>query len=114
MNVLAAILMASASLHITVWPDGVGQQGRRSYTLSCAPVAGTLRDRASACSKLSRFTHPFAGTPKDMACTEIYGGPQEALITGRFRGWSVRAHFSRKDGCEIGRWNRIRFLFAGA
>ena len=113
MNVLAAILMASASLHITVWPEGADQAGKRSYTLSCAPVSGTLPYRASACSKLARFTHPFAATPKNTACTELYGGPQEAFITGRFRGWTVRAHFSRKDGCEIARWNRIRFLLPG-
>jgi hypothetical protein len=44
----------------------------------------------------------------------IYGGPQEALVTGRFRGNLVRAHFSRKDGCELARWNAVRFLFPGA
>jgi hypothetical protein len=114
MNVLAAILMASASLHITVWPNGADQAAKRSYTLSCGPAAGTLPYRASACTKLARLTYPFAPTPKGIACTEIYGGPQEALVTGRFRGRVVRAHFSRKDGCEIARWNRIRFLFPGA
>ena len=48
MNVLAAILMASASLHITVWPEGADQMTKRSYTLNCAPVSGTLPYRASA------------------------------------------------------------------
>ena len=114
MNVLAAILVASTSLHITVWPNGEGHSGRRAWTLTCAPVGGTLPHRASACTKLARLSHPFAPTPTGTACTEIYGGPQEALVTGRFRGNSVRAHFSRKDGCEIGRWNRVRFLFPGA
>ena len=49
-----------------------------------------------------------------MACTQIYGGPQEALVTGRFRGKLVRVRFSRKDGCEIARWNRVLFLFPSA
>ena len=31
-----------------------------------------------------------------------------------FRGKLVRARFSRKDGCEIARWNRVVFLFPGA
>ncbi len=114
MNVLAAILVASTSLHITVWPDGVGQPGKKVYTLNCAPVGGTLPKRAAACTKLVRVERPFAPTPKGMACTMIYGGPQEALVTGRFRGNLVRAHFSRKDGCELARWNRVRFLFPGA
>ena len=57
---------------------------------------------------------PFAPTPRAAACTQIYGGPQEALVTGRFRGRLVHAHFSRKNGCEIARWNRVGFLFPGA
>jgi hypothetical protein len=111
MNVLAAILVASTSLNITVWPNGDGHPGKVVYTLRCAPAGGTLPQRASACGKLLRIERPFAPTPKDVACTQIYGGPQEALVTGRFRGKLVRARFSRKDGCEIGRWNRVRFLF---
>ncbi len=113
MNVLAAILVASTSLNITVWPDGQGQAGKRTYTLRCAPASGTLPRAAEACTKLSRLSHPFAPTPKGMACTEIYGGPQEALVVGRFRGQPIRARFNRKDGCEIGRWNRVRFLLPG-
>jgi hypothetical protein len=115
MNILAAILVvASTSLHITVWPDGMEQPAKKVYTLKCAPVGGTLPKRAAACAKLMRAERPFAPTPKGMACTMIYGGPQEALVTGRFRGNPVRAHFSRKDGCELGRWNRVQFLFPGA
>ena len=74
MIVLAAILVASTSLHITVWPAGQGQPGKHVYTLECAPVAGTLPRRAAACTKLMRVERPFAPTPKCMACTQIYGG----------------------------------------
>jgi subtilisin inhibitor-like len=114
MILLAAILVASTSLNITVWPNGEGQPGRKTYALRCAPLGGTLPHRAEACAKLARLTRPFAPTPKGMACTEIYGGPQEALVRGRLRGYSVSARFSRKNGCEIARWNRVRFLFPGA
>jgi hypothetical protein len=115
MNILAAILaVASTSLHITVWPEGSAQPANKVYTLKCAPVGGTLPKRAAACTKLMHTVRPFAPTPAGMACTMIYGGPQEALVTGRFRGKLVRAHFSRKDGCELGRWNRVGFLFPGA
>ena len=114
MSVLAAILLASTSLHITVWPNGAAHPGGKTYTLRCGPTGGTLPGRAAACPKLVRLTRPFAPTPKGTACTLIYGGPQEALVTGRFRGHLVRARFSRTNGCEIARWNRVRFLFPGA
>ena len=112
MSLLAAVLVAATSLHITVWPDGPGK-GRHTYTLRCAPAAGTLPKRTTACARLAKMTRPFAPTPKDMVCTELYGGPAEALVTGRLRGQSVSARFGRKDGCQIGRWNRVAFLFPG-
>jgi hypothetical protein len=50
--------------------------------------------------------------PAGIACTQIYGGPEEALVVGRFRGRPVWVRFHRKDGCGIARWNRVSFLFA--
>jgi hypothetical protein len=110
-NVFAAILLASTSLHVTVWPNGADHTPKRSYTLRCAPLGGTLPHRAAACRQLARLKAPFAPTPKNTACTEIYGGPEEALVTGRLRGALVSARFNRRDGCEIERWNRVAFLF---
>jgi Subtilisin inhibitor-like len=105
-----AVLVASTSLHITVWPQGADGP-KRAWTLRCAPVGGTLPHRASACKRLSRIEHPFRPVPKDAVCLEIYGGPQTALVAGRLRGTRVRARFDRHDGCEIARWERVRFLF---
>jgi hypothetical protein len=113
-SILAAIVLVSTSLHITVWPNGPSHAPERTYTLTCAPVGGTLPHRALACARLLPLTAPFAPTPSGTPCTQIYGGPQEALVTGRFRGTRVHAHFSRTDGCEIARWNRVRFLFPAA
>jgi hypothetical protein len=112
-NVLAAMLVASTSLHITAWPNGQGHAPKRTYTLTCAPLGGTLPHRRAACRRLNALKAPFAPTPRDMMCTDIYGGPEEALVTGRFREALVRARFSRKDGCEIDRWSRVAFLFPG-
>lgn len=111
MNVLAAILVASTSLHVAVWPNGPGHSPRKAYTLTCAPIGGTLPHAAAACRRLAALKAPFAPTPQNVACSQIYGGPQEALVTGRFRGASVRAAFNRRDGCAIDRWNRVAFLF---
>lgn len=110
MTVLAAILLASTSLHIGV--SNTGDLMAKTYTLRCNPAGGTLPQPAAACRRLGRLRAPFAPTPNGTACTQIYGGPQIALVTGRFRSHSVHANFSRKDGCEIARWNRLAFLFA--
>jgi hypothetical protein len=110
-SVLAAILLASTSLHITVWPHGQGHPGAKTYTLRCGPAGGTLPRPAAACTQLARLARPFAPTPKDSVCTQIYGGPRQALVTGRFRGRVIRARFSRTNGCEIARWEHVRLLF---
>ena len=114
MTVFAAILLASTSLQITIWPNGQDQTPRHRFTLTCAPAGGTLPQRATACRQLGKLTRPFAPVPKNVVCTEIYGGPAEALVAGRLRGYSVRARFSLKNGCEIGRWNRLRFILGSA
>ena len=105
-----AALVASTSLHITVWPNGA-DGAKRMWTLRCAPVGGTLPHRVTACRRLATMTRPFRPVPRDAVCTQIYGGPQTALVTGRLDGRRVRASFNRRDGCEIDRWNRVRFLF---
>jgi hypothetical protein len=111
-SVLAAILLASTSLHISV--SNTGDLMAKTYTLRCNPAGGTLPQPARACRRLAQLQAPFAPTPKGTACTQIYGGPQIAFVRGRFRGRSVRAHFNRRNGCEIHRWNRVAFLFPAA
>jgi len=101
----------TADLRIALWPQG--QQGPRLvWTLRCVPAGGTLPNAVAACAKLSRFsTNPFAPVPQDSACTLIYSGPQEALVTGTFRGRRVWARFNRSDGCQTVRWKRLEYLF---
>ena len=47
------------------------------------------------------------GLPSDQACTEIYGGPDEAFISGEINGQSIDATISRSNGCEIDRWEKL-------
>jgi hypothetical protein len=108
----AAAAAPRTSLTITVWPDGRKQESK-TWTLRCAPVAGTLPRAARACTSLAAARRPFAPVPPDTACTEIYGGPAEALVTGSHRGRRVWARFGRTDGCQIDRWRRHAFLFGG-
>jgi hypothetical protein len=80
------------------------------WTLRC-PAGGTLPRPPRACKRLDAIDHPFAPVPNGLACTQIYGDPQVAEVRGTFHGRPVNARFTRADGCEINRWNRVRFLF---
>jgi hypothetical protein len=55
---------------------------------------------------------PVLAPSTPTVCTQIYGGPQEAVVRGTFRGRRVSIRFTRRNGCEIARWNRVAFLFA--
>ena len=43
--------------------------------------------------------------PADRICTQIYGGPDRALVKGRLRGAAVSRRFGRADGCQIADWD---------
>ena len=107
---MTALAVLATALQITVWPQGLDGPAR-SWTLRCGPAGGTLPRAALACRRLRALERPFAPVPKDAACTAIYGGPAVARVTGRFRGARIRTTFRRSDGCEIARWDRVRFLF---
>lgn len=79
----------------------------RSWSLSCDPAGGTHPDPAAACAALARVTDPFAPTPANRACTDIYGGPAVARVSGTYRGQPVDTRFTRTDGCEIARWDAL-------
>jgi hypothetical protein len=102
---------ASSKLRITIWPQGKASRSV-TYSLNCPQATGTLPTAHSACSKLRRLgTRAFAPVPPNTACTEIYGGPQVARVSGRLAGKSIKADFKRTNGCEIARWSRLAFLF---
>jgi len=44
-------------------------------------------------------------------CTEIYGGPETAQVSGEVRGDNVNITYSRTDGCRIMRFNQVVILF---
>jgi hypothetical protein len=87
---------------ITYWPVGRGGESR-SATLTCDPDGGSHPNVAQACDAL--LTHEDALKPVagDVACTEIYGGPQLATVSGG----GVQASFNRTNGCEIARWEAL-------
>ncbi len=76
-------------------------------------AASTVLDPVAALAAVERFGEdiffPKPGPAK--LCTQQYGGPQMAVVTGQFKGRAVQSYFKRTDGCEIARWRALAPLF---
>ncbi|MBW1604590.1 hypothetical protein JJV70_21310 [Streptomyces sp. JJ66] len=83
------------------------------FVLECHPAGGNHPQAKEACAAVERASGdraaPSVWEPvgEHQMCTQIYGGPQTARITGEWRGRAVDARFSRDNGCEIHRWERL-------
>jgi hypothetical protein len=96
------------ALTISYWERGSASGKKKVWTLGCDPARGTLKSPRRACKHLARAGRGlFAPVEAGAICTEIYGGPQVALITGILDGRRVWTRFQRSGGCEIERWNRL-------
>lgn len=95
--------------------DGEGE--RATATLRCATdrfeATGWLaaRDERRLCRVTRELGAFLASQPdRDVACTQIYGGPQRARISGNVGGREVDRRFSRENGCRIADWERAQPL----
>ena len=93
-----------AELTVTVDPDGDGGAKPKTATVKCGPASDSKE-----CAALGDMrADVFQPVPGNMACTQQYGGPETATVTGTFKGEHVDAKFSRVNGCEIARWERMK------
>jgi subtilisin inhibitor-like len=99
----------TASLTIAVTP-AAGSAARR-WTLQCGPSGGSLPGAATACTAISRASDPFGPVPRGTMCSMIYSGPQTATVQGTWNGKAVDATYSRANGCQTARWNKLASLF---
>jgi len=98
----------ATSLTIELWPAGEGQGDVVEATLTCDPVGGDLPDPAAACAALAGAGRAaLAPVDPGSPCTMIFGGPEQARITGTLDGAPVDARLERANGCEIDRWDRL-------
>lgn len=97
-------------LRIVVWPNGKSGEAVEA-TLTCEPAGGTHPDPVAACTALARERAALDPLPADAICTQEYGGPDEAEVTGTIAGERVEATFTRRNGCEIDRWERLAAVF---
>ncbi|MDQ3164244.1 MAG: subtilase-type protease inhibitor [Actinomycetota bacterium] len=105
----------ATSLRISYWSEGKakGDDTPEAWTLRCDPAGGSLPNDGEACRKLKVLKRPFAPARKGLMCTQVYGGPGEAVISGTFRGERVWTRLSLTDGCQISRFKRLAFLVPG-
>jgi hypothetical protein len=121
-----------AELTIVVTPDK-GQEPV-TYRLQCRagmPLTGNpgaeaaggdsaagweeLPDPDLACRAVGAHPELLTEEPDPQRiCTEQYGGPQRAKVTGVLNGTDVKASFARANGCEISDWERLQPLFGAA
>jgi hypothetical protein len=106
-----------AKLKIALSASGADYKDEK--TLECVdskPMeSSTVRDPDAACAALERHAEKvFFGKPDpNVACTQEYGGPQQAHVTGTIDGREVNKKFSLTDGCKISEWNAMKALLGG-
>ena len=88
-----------------------GSSSTVTWRLTCNPPGGTHPDPKAACRALeANGAVALPPVPKDKACTQIYGGPETASITGTWQGQPVMSRLARNDGCQISRWKLLEGL----
>ena len=90
---------AATELTVRVDPDGDGPERAKE---------ARVRDAAGLRAA------DLEPVPDDVACTQQFGGPQTATITGTLDGRDVDARFARNNGCEIARWEKAAPLLEAA
>ncbi len=64
-----------------------------------------------ACARLAEDPKLLDPLPKGRMCTEQYGGPEVLSISGTLGGKPVQTQVTRKNGCEIARFEKLRGLW---
>jgi hypothetical protein len=67
-------------------------------------------DGVAACERLGDaavIDRLVNGAPADRVCTEIYGGPDLAVITGELDGQTINATIDRANGCGVDDWDSL-------
>jgi subtilisin inhibitor-like len=109
-----ATVSPAAQTQLTVEVKKSAKAAPRTWSLTCDPPAGSHPRAAAACAALAQRPGLLKPPPKDQACTQIYGGPQVATISGIWQSKPVTVKFTRMNGCELTRWNQAEVLLGKA
>jgi len=110
-----------ADITVTIHPEGIDSAPSATYRLNCLGDTATLTGNANAtaptlCEALDRpEVHQLlvVGPPTDRMCTQIYGGPNTATITGTLDSNPVDFTATRDNGCSIEEWDSILIDLVG-
>jgi hypothetical protein len=103
-------------------PPPVGITCTKSIPATCTetiecPVADDANDPAAqqVCGWLrEQGADALAGEPDGrQMCTQLYGGPEVATVTGTLEEQTIDVTFSREDGCAIARFDAASTLWIG-
>lgn len=86
-----------------------------AYVIRCASggsgVEGNAEiDARDACRALARpavQNRLIRGPSSERVCSQVYGGPQTAMLSGTLDGQAVNTVVTRADGCDIGDWDNL-------
>ncbi len=87
-----------------------------SYRITCQgdtanligdPVEITAEQACTALARPEVAQRLVDGPPADQVCTEIYGGPDVAEISGTLEGAPVQTTVDRTNGCGINDWDGL-------
>jgi LysM repeat protein len=124
-TVVVAVLLAAGRATPAATPSARVTLEASTGSSVLVPTEATLDcgDRARGTGFLARAAKPACalvrqGVLTDIAkehrvarvCTEVYGGPQRARISGTVGRGRVALSIDRGDGCGIGDWDRLRAL----
>ena len=97
---------------LTISVDLGDGSAAQEWTLTCDPPGGSHPQPEAACAALTDIDPTmFDPVPPNQACTQIFGGPETATVSGTWNGDAVDAAFARNNGCEIARWDGVAMLF---
>ena len=105
------IVKSMSNLTVSYQTSPNNQTSFKIFCLAHTP-SSTHPNAKAVCATIAKHgTNLFAPVPAGTACSQIYGGAETAMVTGTVNGRSIRASFSRTDGCQVARWNTAKTLF---
>ncbi|WP_046471425.1 hypothetical protein [Allosalinactinospora lopnorensis] len=75
---------------------------READPAACAEIAQSQSQAAE-----DGAGDPFSEVDDSAVCTDKVYGPQEAVITGTWKGEEIEVSLSREGSCEEARWQRL-------
>lgn len=95
----------ATELRFVLFPAGPDGPSREAE-LRCPAAEAAGREACASLDDVPR--RAIEPVPADAVCTQIYGGPDVVRVEGTLEGEPVEAELTRRNGCEIDRFERFR------